>query len=353
MKKALVSCSLLVFVLLTTQTVFGITIDLSARKMTVNDGRDDSAIVQKAITDVLAGGGGTVIFPSGVTDINTGIAVAPEYYKPVNLILQGDGGAVIRISVGSKGTAFGFGNLNQLKITNLVFTGKNVPIGNPEFIDARYVFFIGYVAVTTIQETSFFGIAVPSGGSIIQAATNLTVDNCQFEGLNAAYPDGAVIGLDCCTSHGQNATISHSTFVDYGFFGDQYYSKTPAFTANWIKAKQVYYMGSTINQRLTIEDTFFDEGAAVAINAQNIGAVILRGLRININGTAYGTGLKLDNITRARIEDTVFGYAASPRPLGILSKSNVQMIGVTRTQGVQCPTMDAQTTINWTLSDCE
>src|ERR1044072_7940547 len=184
MKKALASCSFLAFVFLTTQTVFGVTINLAERRMTVNDGRDDSAIVQQAITEALAGGGGTGIFPSGVTGINTGVAVAPEYYKPVNLILKGDGGSVIRISVGSKGTAFGFGNLNQLKITNLVFTGKNVPIGNPQFIDARYVFFIGYVAVTNIQETSFFGIAVPSGGSIIQAATNLTVDNCQFEGLN-------------------------------------------------------------------------------------------------------------------------------------------------------------------------
>ncbi len=258
----------------------------------------------------------------------------------------------MRVSVGQGTTAFYFGNNNQLQIDNMIFTGKNVPVDDPAFIDAQYVIFAGWVSLVKITNSSFFGIAVPNDGAIVNVASNLTIENCQFDGNNAGYPNGAVINFDCCALVGLNANIRNTTFNDYTHFNGQWYSKTFAFTGNWVRVKQVHWSGGTENQRLSIEDSFFDEGAAVAISAENIGSISVRGTRFNINGSDAGTGLRASNVTRVRIEDSYFGYSNLIRPLAILSDSSVEMIGVTRGNQVQCPQADAETTISWRLSDC-
>ena len=350
--KILLNLGMTLVVLFAAQAAFGITIKLSDRKLITNDDKDDSVPVQKAFNDLLAAGGGTIEFPSGVTDIKNVIRVFPNGFKPVNVIIKGDGGSIIRIALDPEATAFDFGNLNRLQVENLVFTGKPGTAEDPDFIDAKFIILAGYINLIKLTNTSFFGIAVPSGGAIVHAASNLTIDNCQFEGNSAGYPDGAAVNLDCCSSPGQNANIRNTTFIDYANFNGQHFSKTGAMAGQWVRVKQVFWEGDTSSQRLTIEDSFFDEGAAVAVNVENIASVHLKGIRVNVNSTPYGTALKADNVRRIRIEDSDFGLSALPRPFAILADSSAEMIGVSRSHDVQCPQADGETTITWRLSDC-
>jgi hypothetical protein len=340
----------MIFALGMAQAALAITVTVTAIP---NDDIDDSAAVQQAFNKAIVGGGGTVVFPPGIWDIKNGVGACPAGSNPVNLTIKGDGGSVVRISVGSEQNALSFGNLNQLQFENLIFVGKNVPIGHPEFIDAGNVIVAHYVSSVNFSHTSFFGLAVPSPGAIIYTTSNFTADNCLFEGLNAAYPDGAVVSLDCCTSQMQNSRISSSIFLDYAHFNGQYLSKTPALTGSWVRARQTLSPASMSTQNLTIVDTFFDEGAVTTIDVQNLFALNLRGLKVNLNGISIGTGVKADNINRLRIEDSIFGYASSYRPLAILVNSNAEMIGVTRRENAQCPEVDELSVVSYRLSDCK
>jgi hypothetical protein len=349
-KRILTFLFVIIFTLGLIHTASAITVTVTAIP---NDDIDDSAAVQLAFNKAIAGGGGTVVFPSGVYDIRKTVGVAPDGYYPVNLMIKGDGGTVVRISVGGDKNALSFGNLNQLRFENMIFVGLNVPIGHPQFIDAGNVIVAHFVSSIHFSHTSFFGLAVPSPGAIVYTTSNFTADNCLFEGLNAAYPDGAIVSLDCCTSQMQNSRISSSIFLDYAHFNGQYLSKTPALTGNWIRVRHTFSPASVITQNLTIEDTFFDEGATTTIDAQNLFALNLRGIKVNINSLSVGTGIKADNVKRLRIEDSTFGYTSSERPLAILTNSTAEMIGITRRENAQCPEVDKQSVVNWRLSDCQ
>ncbi len=340
----------IIFALGMFQTASAITVVVTAIP---NDDVDDSAAVQLAFNKAIAGGGGTVVFPPGVLDIKNPVVAVPDGYSPVNITVKGDGGAVVRISVGSEKNALSFGNLNQLQFENMIFVGRNVPIGHPQFIDAGNVIVAHFVSSINFSHTSFFGLAVPSPGAIIYTTSNFTADNCLFEGLNAAYPDGAVVSLDCCTSQMQNSRISSSIFLDYAHFNGQYLSKTPALTGSWVMARQTLSPALMSTQNLTIVDTFFDEGAVTTIDVQNLFALNLRGLKVNLNSISIGTGVKADNVNRLRIEDSIFGYASSYRPLAILVNSNAEMIGVTRRENAQCPEVDPLSVVSYRLSDCK
>jgi hypothetical protein len=330
-----------------------ITIDLGSRRgVGVDDGLDDSAAIQAAFNDVLAAGGGTVIFPSGILDLNQQVSLVPEAINAMNLTLKGDGGSILRVSVGPKSSGLYFGNLNHLNIDNMIFIGQNVPIGNAKFIDAGIGIFAGFVAQTRITRTAFYGLAVPSGGAIIHASTGLMIESCQFGGVNAGFPEGAAVKIDCCSSNNQNASITGSTFLDYAYLKNEYLSKTPAFTGYWVRTKQTYYGGSTAGLRLSIDDTFFDEGAAVSVGAENIAALILKGLKVNISSSSPGTSIRATNVKRIRVEDSNFGYTQQPRPFAIITGSSAEMVGVQLRDNVQCPTVQSDTVITWQTSDC-
>jgi hypothetical protein len=351
-KTILIHAAIALLMVFGAQAAFGITIKLSDRGVITNDRLDDSVQVQRAVNDLLASGGGTIEFPSGITDIKTQVKIVPDTYKPVNIIFKGDGGSVIRISVGQDGFAFYFGSLNQLRIENLVFTGMNVPASDPRFFDAKYVLFAGWVSLVKIVDSSFFGFAVPNEGAVVLASSNLTIDNCQFDGNYAQAPKGAVVNIDCCTLPGQNANIRNTTFLDYSHYNGQWFSKTMGQSGSWVRADQSIWSGDTEAQKLTIEDSFFDEGAEVAVYAKGIGSLHITGTKFNVSSSLNGAGFQADNVKRVRIEDSHFGWATDPRPIAILNDSTAEMIGLTRSQAVQCPASDPESAITWRLSDC-
>jgi len=335
------------------QAAYGITIKLSDRKVITDDDKDDSIAVQKAVNDLLAAGGGTLEFPGGVIDIRKRIDIIPTTYKPVNINFKGDGGSVIKVSVGANEIAFYCGNLNRLQIDDMVFRGMNVPPEDPRFYDAKFVIFAGWVSIVSLTNSSFLGLGVSNGGAVIEASSNLVVDKCQFDGNTAEYPDGAVINLDCCSLSGKNASISNTTFTDFTHFNGEYMSKTTILGGSWFKAKRIHYAGDPRLQRVTIEDCFFDEGAAWAINTEDIGGLNIRGTNFNVSSVTGGTAVKAVNVTRVRIEDSHFGLSTQPQPFAILSQSSGEMIGITRSAEVQCLRTDNNEAVSWRLSDCE
>lgn len=289
-----------------------------------NDGLDDSAAIQSAIDSVLSEGGGTIIFPSGKLNVNNLLRFVPTDYIGGEVKLQGNRGSLVEVSVGSGGIAFYAGNLNVFTFEDLVIIGKNVPDGNPQFYDARYVVFATYVQQTNIIRSQFYGLGTPSNGAVIYLAnTDGKILDSQFDGSLGQYPDGAVIMAE----NSRGLTVSRSTFIDYANFREGYISKTTSFTGSWIKVKGGLPLNANGIRRVVVEDSRFDEGAAIAVSVENVPWVYLTGNSVNLNSASPGRGIYLKDVDHAKVEQSWFGYTTEARPA--LDLLNVKALEVT------------------------
>lgn len=288
-----------------------------------NDGLDDTVAIQAAIDQVVSEGGGTIVFPSGKLNVNGILRFVPTGYIGGEMKLQGNRGSIVEVSTGPTGIAFYAGNLNIFTIEDLIVIGKNVPEGDPHFYDARYVVFTTYVQQTNIIRSQFYGLAVPSDGAVMYFGnTDAKVTDSQFDGSLGQYPDGAVILAD----NSRGLTVTRSTFIDYANFREGYVSKTTSFTGSWVKVKSGLPFGGNGIRRIVVEDCRFDEGAATAVNIENVPWVYLSGNSVNVNGTGVGRGIYLKDVEHAKIEQSWFGYTNEARPA--LDLVNVKAIEV-------------------------
>lgn len=288
-----------------------------------NDGLDDSTAIQSAIDDVVAEGGGTIIFPSGKLNITNILRFVPTNYIGGEIKLQGNRGSIVEVSTGESGFAFYAGNLNVFTIEDLIVVGKNVPDGHPQFYDARYVVFTTYVQQTNIIRSQFYGLGVPSGGAVLYFGnTDAKVIDSQFDGSLGQYPEGAVIMAE----NSRGLTVTRSTFIDYANFHEGYISKTTSFTGSWIKVKGGVPLGGNGIRRVVVEDCRFDEGSATAVSIENVPWVYLAGNSVNVNGSSPGKGIYLKDVEHAKIEQSWFGYTEEARPA--LDLTNVKAVEV-------------------------
>jgi hypothetical protein len=289
----------------------------------VNDGLDDSAAIQAAANAIFKHGGGTILFPSGKLEIRNTIRFVPENYIGADVKLKGTRGSVIEISTGTYGIAFYGGNLNTWIFEDLVIIGKDVPPGNPAFYDAWYVVFSNYVQQTNITRCQFYGLAVPNASSIVYFGnTDGKVVDSQFDGSLAEYPDGSVIMAE----NSRGLTVSRTTFLDYANFMGSYLSKTPSFVGSWIRVKGGQPLNANGQRRFVVEDSRFDEGAAVAVRIEDVTWASLSGISVNVNATDVGTGISLKNVEFAAVGQSWFGYTNQVRPA--LSTENVETLEV-------------------------
>jgi hypothetical protein len=97
-----------------------------------SDDQDDSVGFQRAIDDLKAAGGGTLIINSGDWNLNSGLNLA-TYGNYVSYLIQGDKGSTIKVNLNANDNGFYVGNVNQIELRDLVFVGdstRDYDVGN-------------------------------------------------------------------------------------------------------------------------------------------------------------------------------------------------------------------------------
>jgi hypothetical protein len=280
-----------------------------------DDSESDTIAVQAAVDHVLEKGGGTVVFGPGLYIIDGRVNIVPRFVG-YNLTLEGTGGATIRIGAGEGIIVFYAANLNQLNFRDLTFLGRNVAAAHPDFIDSGYLIFANYVLALDVSRCNFFGLAVRqsevegTGALIFAGITEAKIRDSNFNGSWAPYPNGSLI--EAVNTNG--LIVSNSRFFDYANFQGEYFDKTTSFVGAWIRALNTEDFNSSYQKRILVEDSFFDEGAAVGIDAVRIPNLMVSGVRISVSGTSPGRGIRLNQVGYAEVKQSVFGLATSPRP---------------------------------------
>ena len=279
-----------------------------------DDDIDDTQAIQAAIDHVLQRGGGSVLFGAGTYLVSGRLNVVPDEIG-IDVSFKGEGTSAIQIGAGDGVRVFYAGNLNQLNFMDLTFFGRNVMSGHPEFIDAGYLIFADNVLAFNMIRCNFFGIATRDsstgrGAIVYLGATEGVIRDTNFNGSYAPYPDGSLIEA----RNSRGLIVANTRFIDYANYRGEYFSKTTAFVGAWIRALNTENFDSSQGKGLVVEDSFFDEGAAVGIDAIGIPTVKIGGLRINVNGTSPGRGIRLNKVKYAEVTRSVFGMASYPRP---------------------------------------
>lgn len=331
--------TLLLFIFIFSLAVHAETLQITEFGAVPNDDLDDTQAILEAINKLKNLGGGTIVFPSGTTDIKGEIPfIAYGDYQSYRLV--GDGGAFIRLNGGSNTDYFKFGNVNQVEIYGLIFYAPTNQIMN-----ARSVIQSGYTSQTNITNCSFFGIG--ASDSIIDAHnTDLIVEKTQFDG------SAALKGVIHSTT-ARGVTVKNSSFIDYAPFLDMYLSKTPHIsTPAWINIENTNpQFGANGQRTVRIHDSRFDEGALKAIQIKNQKTVDISGISVNVSGVDGGGGVSLDNVEYAEVKFSTFGYPSLPRPaVEIKNSTNLEATALTFTNSIYFIDTDSSST--FTIQSC-
>ena len=315
--------SLVLFLFLFTLAVQAETVYITEFGAVPNDNLDDTPAVLAAIEKLQNVGGGTMVFPSGTTDIKGEVPFI-AYGNYLSYRLTGDGGAFIRLNGGPDTDYFKFGNVNQVEIYGLIFYAPFDQVMN-----ARTVIQSGYTSQTNITNCSFFGIG--ASDSIIDAHnTDLIVEKSQFDG--SAASKGVISST---TSRG--ITVKNSSFIDYAHFLDLYLSKTPhILTPAWINIDSTEPQFGANGQRpVRIHDSRFDEGAIRAVKIRNQKIVDISGISVNVSGVDGSSGVSLEYVEYAEVKFSTFGYSPWPRPaIEIKNKTTVEVTALNFTNAI-------------------
>jgi hypothetical protein len=279
-----------------------------------NDGMSDTNAVQAAVDHVLENGGGSVIFGPGIYVVDGRMNIVPDKVG-YDVTFEGTGSSVVEVAAGDGIIVFYAGNLNQLNFRDLTFVGRNVPSDHPDFIDAGYLIYANYVLSMNVIRSNFFGVGVRDsvtgkGALIFAGATDAAIKDSNFNGSYAPYPHGSLIEVQ----NFGGLILSNCRFLDYANYQGELYVKTSAFVGAWIRAMNTAEFDFSQQKRVAIEDSFFDEGAAVGIDAVRIPNLMVSGVRISVSGTSPGRGIRLNQVGYAEVKQSVFGLATSPRP---------------------------------------
>ena len=277
---------------------------------TPNDGLTDTAGFQQAVNVVLQAGGGTLLVSEGIWDIDATVQLGGTYSS---LILQGDGGSIIRIATNPGFFAFQSGNANSLDVRDLSFIPANT---NGTVIDTGAVIVSSHTEITRIINCRFIGLRA-SYGIMMTSNTDLIIESTQFDGTAAGQ--GSVWGVG--NGGFRSITLRNALFRDYANFNGTYYSKSQ-YAAAWVRvdsdANQV--INANWGGTLVIDGGRFDEAALSTVEAYNVRNVQIKNIAVNLNGSSGGKGIVLNNVKYGVIESSVFGY--NPRQAVILQNNS-------------------------------
>lgn len=317
-----------------------------------DDGIDDSAAINEAINELKNRGGGKIVFPPGQVIVSERLYFIGDN---ASYDISGDGTEIL-VNGNNSSVIFYFGNNNQVNIHNLTFVGRNVyDPSDPRYIDCAYLIFANYVDKLVIQNTQFIGVRADF--SIVYSGLADTVlENVQFGGSSGRMAS-VEVGITPWSNDQwfRGLTVRSTTFLDYGNYNRQDFWKSSYDNNYWIKISSSKEMRDSVNanhQRLVrIMDSWFDEGATVAIAAWNAEFLKIEGVNVNVNSTANARAIDLSGVHYAEVNFCRFGYTqARKAAINAVDETTVDIKGVTLGGGVFLTSHD--TTSNVTSTRC-
>lgn len=134
-------------------------------------------------------------------------------------------------------------------------------------------------------------------------------------------------------------TVKNTTFIDYGNYKRQDYWKSSYDNTYWVKVSSSKEMreraGANPLRFVRIEDSWFDEGATVAIAAWNAEFVKIEGVNVNVNSTANARAIDFSGVHYAEVNFSRFGYTQARKvAISAVDDTNVTARGITLGGGV-------------------
>lgn len=339
MKKNIPILTTLFFLLFLTVSASAKTVNIADFGAIVDDDICDTQAIRNAVETVRKTGGGTIVFPAGVTKLCGQIDFV-DYGNYVSYRLTGDKGAEISVSIGSGGIGFHGGNVNQVVFDNLIFTGADVPVGHPQYVDCGILFLFNYTNFVSIKDVQFYGLLC--AGSIINTTNvDVVIDTAEFGGSFGG--SGAIYAQNF-----RGLSVKNSIFIDYANYKNKFRSKSADASPAWISAVNdtMPVVNALSSQVVRIENSRFDEGSKTAVILKNLPFALVSGINVNVSGIDDGTGILADNVENLDVEFSQFGYTPAARPaINAVNNSRVFIKGIKFGGGVVLGMSDATSTI--------
>ena len=199
----------------------------------------------------------------------------------------------------------------DLKVSDLNFIG--IP-GNQA--DARRV--LNLVGVNAVFDScGFYGLA--TGQGVIYA------DGCSVHTENCMFGGSFAMGGQCSVIENKNwvsYSDERSSFIDYGSFRTQFYSKSGiAGTLGWVRADTAYGSDGTRGESVfRLRGTRMDEGSfhgvVVKPSAGIVNHVKLEGVRHNVTAAEGGRGIHCEDVQSVIVEHCWYGWAPTSSRVG-------------------------------------
>lgn len=261
-----------------------------------DDGGDDTSAIKDAVSDLAQNGGGTLVFPSGVTEFSGYAEFNP--FNKVSLRVVGDKGSYIKLN-GDRETNF----FTIFRATQVEFDGLTFIADNLTELNARKVIWVKEAVQTKISRCEFIGVGAFE--ALIEFNNTMaTVEDTYFGGSGSS---NSVLVSDGVKSF----TVSNSTFNNEGQYMDVTVDKTGVNEQqHWISVGNDEEIGKGA---IRVKDSSFDSGALKSIFVQNQMSVIIDGITVNVKDDKNASGVVLQNVGYAETVNSTFDTPGRPR----------------------------------------
>lgn len=282
-------------------TFFIFTMMLSIQAKTVNlvdfgavpdDGNDDAVAIQNAFSELVNCGGGTLVFPSGVTEIQSRFEIVSAENNSIKFI--GDKGAVVRFNADQLFTVFDFKDASQFEMEGLAFMGDSKVIYN-----ARKVFSFENTKQIKITKCNFWGIGATE--SIIAFTDSfLSIEDSLFTG--SAATDGLI-----STKSSKGLSIVNTIFENSGEFRGEIVEKPVLINqCSWVKVVNPIDSIFINRGNVRIKDTFFDSLATNHVYLENQVVAEINGVSAILPSPKTTSGIFAKNVGNIEVINSTF-----------------------------------------------
>lgn len=287
-------------------TEYGVTPDVAA---------DQSAAIQLALNDLRDAGGGTIVFPNGITKMKAATVTDFDNNRGAIRILGDGGKSIIRIGNGHADQATGISALYlegpaTAVVEGLTFLGTGVA-GQLDF--ARSVIFFAGTERAVVRDCHFINLAMTAPldatfalnkgyGIVVGYRSNLVVEGCLFEGcetFNAPHIE---------SYEWRSLFVRDTELLDIGRLGGTDYNKSQDGNSFWIRAILPLPLATSgwHRNKVKLEGVTFDENYRAGVFVDDAEWVEINNLGANAGlGAGTGEAIYLKNVENVTIKDVL------------------------------------------------
>lgn len=337
MNKLFKSLAVGLFLLLSFTAIQARTVNVVDFGAIPDDDIDDSRNLIDAVQDLINGGGGTLVFPSGTIDLEREISFAPGVM--MNFRMVGDKGSTIRLNGEESTNFFVVERAIRFEVENLnfIYTGESK-------LNAATVIWVREATSTRIKGSSFFGIGASE--AVVQLEnTNASIIDTVFCGVGSKRDVLRAI-------NSKGLSISKVEFRKTGsFLGVDYDKGESLATAQWVSVTNNPEGNNPMgNGTVTIRDSFFDSGVVSGVKAENQKTLEVSGSTFFVSQPVTSSAVSLDNVPYASIVSCSFtGVDAG---LYAINAGNASYVDVTALNLNNISVIRLYSGSNWHITYC-